>query len=106
MQTLNKEKLGKFSASEIYKLFTGGATRQSYIFSKAEEIVKGHFKIFNNKHTEHGNMHEHEAIESFSEVTGLVAENLMQEYFPINENCGATPDAKVVDFSGNVLASI
>ena len=106
MQTLNKEKLGKFSASEIHKLFTGGATRQSYIFAKAKEIVKGHFKIFSSKDTDHGNMHEHEAVENFCKVTGLLAENLMQEYFPINDACGATPDAKVVDFSGNILASM
>ncbi|MES2592366.1 MAG: YqaJ viral recombinase family protein [Bacteroidota bacterium] len=105
MSRLSKERLGRFTASEIHKLFTGGATRASYIFEKAEEIVKGHPKEFSNKHTDHGHMHEHEAITSFSEVSGLVVENLLQQYFPINENCGATPDAAVVNFSNVYLAS-
>ncbi len=105
MSTLSKERLGKFTASEIHKLFTGGTTRSTYIFEKAEEIVKGHSKEFSNKHTDHGHMHEHEAIENFSEVSGLNAENLMQEFFKINDDCGATPDAKVIDFSETVLAS-
>ncbi len=105
MSTLSKERAGKFTASEIHKLFTGGSTRSSYIFEKAKELTTGHIKEFSNKPTDHGHMHEHEAITMFGEVTGLNAENLMQELFIINENCGATPDAKVVDFSGNVLAS-
>lgn len=105
MQTLNPKKLGKFTASEIWKLFTGGATRSKYIFEKAEEIVKGHPKLFSNKNTEHGHFFEHEAITSFTEATGILAENLMQEYFPINEDCGSTPDAQIIYFSGNAIAS-
>lgn len=106
MQTLSKDRLGKFTASEIHKLFTGGKTRETYIFEVAEEKVKGHAKEFSNKHTDHGHMHEHEAIMNFGEVTGLLVENLQQEFFKINDNCGATPDAKVIDFSGKVLASV
>ncbi len=105
MQTLSSERLGKFTASCIYKLFVGGATRSTYIFEKAEEIVKGHGKQFSSKHTEHGHMHEYEAIQSLSEVTGLNVEYLEQQYFPINDDCGSTPDAKIVDFGGKSLAS-
>ena len=106
--TLSNERLGKFTASSIHKLFVGGkgATRDSYIFEKAEEIVKGHAKMFNNRHTEHGHMNEFEAIESFQEVSGLLVEYLEQEYFAINSNAGATPDAKVVDFNGKTIASV
>ncbi len=103
---LSSERLGKFTASEIHKLFTGGATRSTYIFEKATEIVTGHKKSFSNKHTDHGHMHEHEAITSFGEVAGLITENLLQEFFIINENAGATPDAKVSDFTGTALASV
>ena len=106
MQTLSKSRLGKFTASEIHKLFTGGTTRQTYIFEKAEELATGRMKEFSNKHTDHGHMYEHEAIMSFNEVTGLNAENLLQEFFPINENCGATPDAKIVGFNDDLLASM
>jgi hypothetical protein len=106
--TLSKERLGKFTASGIHKLFVGGkgATRESYIQEKAEEAVLGHARMFSNRNTEHGHMNEYEAIESFQEVSGLLVEYLEQEYFPINENCGSTPDAKVVDFSGNTIASV
>lgn len=108
MQTLSKDRLGKFTASSISKLFIGGkgATRDSYIFEKAEELVKGHSKVFSNKHTDHGHLNEYEAIEAFAEVSGLIVEYLNQEFFTINDNCGATPDAKVVSFSGSTVASI
>lgn len=108
MQTLSKERLGKFTASSISKLFVGGKgiTRDSHIFEKAEELVKGHSKMFSNKHTEHGHLNEFEAIKSFAEVSGLIVEHLNQEFFKINDNCGATPDAAVMDFHGNIIASV
>ncbi len=106
MQTLSKERLGKFTASEIHKLFTGGKTRDTYIFEKAEEIVKGHAKAFSNKHTDHGHMNEFEAIQNFASVTDLMVDFLDQVYFPINANCGATPDAKVSNFSDETIASV
>lgn len=105
---LSNQRLGKFTASTIHKLFVGGkgATRDSYIFDKAEEIVRGHARSFSNRHTEHGQLNEFEAIESFATYTGMNVEYLEQEYFPINDNCGSTPDAKVVDFSGKTIASV
>lgn len=108
MQTLSKERIGNFTASDIFKLFVGGSgvTRDNYIFEKAEERIKGHQKQFRNKYTEHGHLNEHEAINEFSRVSGLIVENLNQQYFPINENCGSTPDAKVSDFAGNTIASV
>lgn len=104
---LSPERIGKFTASDIYKLFIGGkgSTRDKYIFEKAQEVVTGHQKKFSNKHTDHGHMNEYEAIASFKDVTGFNVEYLDQQYFAINDNCGATPDAKVVDFSDNIIAS-
>lgn len=106
MQTLSKERIGRFTASPCYKLFVGGKTRQAYIFEKAEEVVTGKMKEFSTQKTDHGHLHEPEAIVNFGEVTGLLVEPLNQEFFKINDNCGATPDAKVVDFYGNILASV
>ena len=105
---LSVERLGRFTASTIHKLFVGGkgTTRDSYIQEKAEEIVRGHARSFSNRHTEHGQINEFEAIQSFAEYTGMNVEYLEQEYFAINENCGSTPDAKVVDFTGKTLASV
>lgn len=106
---LDKAKLGKFSASEGYKLFIGGkgVSRDNYIKEKAEEVVRGHFKKqFKSKDTDHGNMNEFEAITVFKELTGLLVEPLNQQYFPINEDCGSTPDGKVVSFNGIIEASL
>lgn len=108
--TLSQKRIGNFTASCIHKLVKGprGGTgvRDTYIFEKAEERVKGHAKGFSNKYTEHGHLNEQEALQAFTEVTGLQVEYLMQEYFEINANFGATPDGKVVDFSGSTLASL
>jgi hypothetical protein len=83
-----------------------GATRDSYIMDKAIEAVKGYAKSFTSKHTEHGNINELEALESFIEVTGLNAVYLDSEYFPINENCGSTPDAALINYDIVMTASI
>ena len=105
---LSSDRLGKFTASTIHNLFVGGkgATKDSYIMDKAIEAVKGYAKSFTSKHTEHGNINELEALESFIEVTGLNAVYLDSVYFPINENCGSTPDAALIDFEGVMTASI
>lgn len=106
MQELSKERIGRFTASSIWKLMSGGKTRETYIFEKAEEIVYGHTKSFSNKHIEHGLENEWEGIQSAQEVMGELIEPLNQKYFPINKNCGATPDAKVVTLSSITKASL
>lgn len=106
---LSKDRLGKFTGSSTGKLFVGGkgATRDKYILEKAEEIVRGHFKRgFRNFHTDHGHLNEYEGIENFRKVSGLIVEYLEQQFFEINANCGATPDAAIVDFAGVYLASV
>jgi hypothetical protein len=105
---LSSDRLGKFTASTIHNLFVGGkgATKDSYIMDKAIESVKGYAKSFSSKHTEHGNINELEALESFIEVTGLDAKYLDSEYFPINENCGSTPDAALINYDIVMTASI
>lgn len=106
MQTLSKERLGRFTASSGWKLYTGGKTGDSYIFEKAEEIVKGHQKSFSNKDTEHGLENEYEGMQSFGEITGLLVEHGDSKFYKINEDSGATPDGRVVNFSGTVLATV
>jgi hypothetical protein len=105
---LSSERLGKFTASTIHNLFVGGkgATRDSYIMDKAIESVKGYAKSFTSKHTEHGNINELEALESFNQVTWLDAKYLDSVYFPINENCGSTPDAALYDINDRMISSI
>lgn len=103
--TLSPERLGRFTASSIYKLVVGGKTRETYIFEKAVESIKGHAKGFSNKYTEHGHLNEYEAIETFRKLTGKEIVYLEQKYFAINENFGATPDAAEEDFNNKFLAS-
>ncbi len=106
MQPLSKKRLGRFTASSGHKLFTGGKTGDTYIFEKAEEIVKGHSKSFGNKDTEHGLIHEEDGMEAFAEVTGLLVESYESEFLEINEDSGATPDGRIINFSGKVLATV
>lgn len=106
---LSKERLGRFTGSEIVKLFTkgDGVTRFKYILEKAEEIVKGHAKdAFISQFTQHGEYNEHEGIEVLRQVTGWNVKYLEQEYFPINDNCGSTPDAQIEDFAGKLIAPV
>ena len=81
------------------------ATRDKYIFEKAKEAVQGYAKSFTSKHTQHGNFNEFEAIQEFNKISGIELEYLEQQYFPINENGGATPDAAEKNFDGSFLAS-
>jgi len=103
-------KLGKFTASSFHRLIPGpkGSTtdRDKYIFEKAKESVQGYSKSFTSNVTDHGILNEFEAIEKFAELLGQTVDPLAQEYFPINENCGATPDAAVKDFDGVIIASM
>jgi hypothetical protein len=105
---LSSDRLGKFTASTIHNLFVGGkgATKDSYIMDKAIEAIKGYAKSFTSKHTEHGNINELEALESFIEVTGMNAVYTDSVYYPINENCGSTPDAVILDFDNVISATV
>jgi hypothetical protein len=105
---LSSDRLGKFTASTVSNLFVGGkgATRDSYIMEKAVEKIRGYAKSFSNKHTDHGNINELEALESFNKVTWLDAKYLDSVYFSINENCGSTPDAALYDINDRMIASI
>lgn len=108
--TLSDKRIGRFTASSIHRLMPGpkGGTkeRDTYIFEKAEEIVRGHAKEFSNKYTEHGHLNEFEAIQTFAQVSGLEVRYLNQEFFLVNDDLGATPDADVIDFSEKRLASL
>lgn len=107
---LSKDRLGRFTASRISDLFPGprggSSIRDKYIFEKAQEVVRKHAKQFSNKNTDHGHMNELEAGKAFADLTGLNVVYLDQKYFPINSNCGATPDFSVDTFKGEVIASV
>lgn len=99
----NKRK-GKFTASEIYKLFVEpktikdknlgvwSDTAMSYIFEKAVEETTGYRKQFTSAATEHGMVNEHEAFEAFEQLTNMGFTLTSTTYFPINDIAGASPD--------------
>lgn len=103
---LSKDRVGRFTASKTSTLFTGGkgVTRGNYIMEKAEEKITGLQQFKSYKQTEHGEYNEIEACEAFEKVFGVQLDFLAGEFFPLGENGGATPDAKITDFSGKILA--
>lgn len=106
---LSNERLGRFTAFDVYKLFVEGkgATRQTYIMDKAQEKATGMRTGFiGNKITEHGEFNEYEAIEMLAEHTGLNIEYGNQRFFKYGDNAGATPDAYVKDFDDRILAVV
>lgn len=110
MQSLSQERIGRFTASSAWKLWIGARggeeTRNTYIREKAEEKITGRVREFSNKDTDHGHQYELEGIEMFALLSGLIVEPLNQKYFPINEDSGATPDARVINFDGHTLATV
>lgn len=106
---LSPERLGKFTASNIWKLFVEGkgTTRLGYIIQVAEEKVMGlQAPEKKNKYTEHGIFNEYEALEALEKITGFNVQYLDQKFFPINDDCGATPDAACLDFDDVIKASV
>lgn len=106
---LSNARNGKFTASQMWKLFVGGkgVTRENYIFEKAEEIVKGHAKPeFKSKYTEHGHINEWEAADEFQRLTGFIVKSFNNEFFAINENCGSTPDGGIENMKVIITASV
>lgn len=102
-------RIGKFTASEIYKLFTEpkekwkkdagmlGDTAMSYIFEKAVEEMTGFRKQWSSKATDHGLGNEQDAMNAFKELYGIDVTLTSSEFISINENCGASPDGIIYE---------
>lgn len=107
---LSKERLGKFTASIAHELIPGPrggtGTRDACIMKRAAEIVTGFQPEIFTKATQHGIINEHEAIQEFQKLTGLIIEATGQEFLPIDSNSGATPDAFEKDFNDVIIATV
>lgn len=98
------ERLAKFTAFEIYKLFVEpktikdrdagvwSETAMTYIFEKAVEQVTGWRKEIQGAALTHGVSNEHEAFEAFEKIYGLGFQLTSTTFFKINEFSGASPD--------------
>ncbi len=95
---------GRFTASNMYKLFTQpksakdkeagylSETAKSYIEEVAIEELTGFRKEFTSKATDHGNQYEEEAFYWFTQATGLMFDFTGKTFYPYGDNSGASPD--------------
>jgi len=98
------QRKGKFTASEIWKLFVEPKTKadkeagnwsdtaMTYIFEKAVEEATGWKKEFTAKAMEHGLVNEAEGFEAFVKITGLNFTLSSSTFIKYGENSGASPD--------------
>jgi hypothetical protein len=100
---------GRFTASEIYKLFVEprtvkereagqlSETAKGYIFEKAVEYATGFRKQVFAKQMEHGIVNEAEGFEAFKSAIGMDFELTSNQFFCIGDNAGASPDGVLFD---------
>jgi hypothetical protein len=104
-----RKRIGRFTASEIWKLFTDprskadkdagklSETAMTYVMEKAIEEYTGFRKKFTSSAIEHGVSNEKEAFDSFCSMTGLPFTYCSKEYYPISPIAGASPDGVLYD---------
>lgn len=96
---------GRFTASEIWKLFveprkktdTWSETAKTYILEKAVESALGYKKAFTSKEMEHGIINEKEAFDHWVKISGVPFTYSSDQFFTIGENAGASPDGVLYD---------
>jgi len=106
---LSKTRTGKFTASEIWKLFVEPKTKAdkeagvwsetslTYIMEKAVEEVTGWRKEFSSKATDHGLYNEQEAFDAFKTLTGLNFVMNSSTFLEYGQYAGASPDGILYD---------
>lgn len=109
MNTFLEQRIGRFTASEIYKLFVEPKTKadkdagnwsetaKGYIKSKAVEEKYGFRENIVNKAMEHGIITEAEGFDRFKLTTGQDWSLVSKQFFSINEYSGASPDGVLYD---------
>lgn len=95
-------RLGKFTASEIWKLMTDprsksetmSQTAKTYVLEKVSERLTGQpCRVVDTKATEWGEFYEGEARAIFELLTG---KNVQQVgFFPLGEDAGGSPDGLI-----------
>lgn len=96
---------GKFTASEIWKLFVEARkktdewseTAKTYILEKAVEQATGYRKQITSKEMEHGIMTEPEAFKAWVDTSGVPYTYTAKEFFELSPIAGASPDGVLYD---------
>lgn len=107
-----KARLGRFTASECFKLMgkiaptiTGlnyfqSETAKTYILQKVAETLTGQTREFSNYATEYGTAYEPEAREYFELATKKTVQQVGFLTADFSEDCGASPDGLIGSDSG------
>jgi hypothetical protein len=106
---IKTHRAGKFTASQIHKLFVGGngKTRETYILETAILKLTGYKKDFTSRHTEHGNLFENEAIDHSKSVLGLNLVWMGDRFIPMGDDAGCTLDCWELELMGEkVIATV
>lgn len=108
-QKWKSDRAGKWTASEIWKLFVEPKTNkdkeagkwsdtaETYILEKAVERMTGERSVYQNKAMVHGVMNEMDALDYWKQVTGQNWTFTNKQFFAIDEISGASPDAVLFD---------
>lgn len=99
----DKDRLGKFTASEIYKLMTDpksksdifSETAWTYICSKVSETLTGYALVVNGEALVWGIEQENQAKKWFTTIKGMTIKEL--GFVAYNEHSGGSPDGQVED---------
>lgn len=101
----DKVRLGRFTASQIYKLMgdpKGGKKlsdgAESYIYAKIAEELTGFEYQFSSAATDHGEEYEPAAIDEFMRLTGQVVTPV--GFIPYLSFAGGSPDGLIGDHAG------
>ncbi len=104
-----QKRLGRFTASSIYKLFVSPKTKadkeagefsetaRSYIFEVAVQEYTGFRKEISSPAMTHGLVNETEAFEVFCRHIGKPFELTSSQFFEYGAHSGASPDALLFD---------
>jgi hypothetical protein len=107
--TWEEQRAGKWTASEIWKLFVEprskadkdagilSETAESYVLEKAIQRKTGYKKKFTSKEMDHGIINEKDAHDAFVKQSNLNLTLTNKQFFAINEYAGASPDAVLYD---------
>ena len=104
-----KQRLGKFTASEFYRLMTNEDSKEfpkgakTYVIENVIEVLTESPKeSYTSKSMERGNKYEVEAVNHFTKITGLKVEKFgeNQEFVELTKDIGGTPDGRIIPKSG------
>ena len=90
-----QDRLGKVTASNVYKVLSKGETRKTYMYELLAERLNGKQDSFTNEHMLRGIELEPEAKAAYSIETGVFIDDVGFVEHPSIPNFGASPDGLV-----------